>query len=131
MPAFKIKKGQPTPSVADFAVGGMATAAGGNVSKVGQAALKGLKRVIPDALLGSLGFTSEITQHLPTAPRPQAPQLVGEVLSPNRWMRGRQPKPGGVLNEVLSRASEKSGMGDALTPGERGLVNQFKTWSKK
>lgn len=41
-----------------------------------------------------------------------------------------QPKPGGTLYQALERAAYKSGIGDRLTPGEAGLLEQFKTWGK-
>lgn len=37
----------------------------------------------------------------------------------------RQPKPGGVLNDVLERAATKGAVGDTLTPGEGRLMKHY------
>ena len=113
MPAFKLKKDQPVPSVADFAVGGA-------IMGKGASALRGLMRV---AKPQTEGILERMVRETAEGPMPSwTPPKVQPV---NRWATGHSPKPGGVLDRVLSAAGEKQGMGEAVTPGESSLLEQF------
>lgn len=76
-----------------------------NIMNMGRSAL--------DALKGAFGMAPEAAPAAQAAPLAQAPAAL------------RQPKPGGVLYDVLERAGAKQGMGFGNTPGETRLLNQF------
>lgn|SRR3990167_995135 len=87
----------------------MGMAVGGPATSGARSALGTLERMIHDTQTGPI-------------------QPWMKVNPVSRWAVGHAPKQGGVLHEVLEKAATKSGMGETLTPGESGLLNQFKTW---
>lgn len=91
-----------------------------NIYGMGKAALGGLK----NAFRGGGASMPE----LPIPKLPAPPPQMAPIANPIAEAAGgamRQPKPGGVLHQVLERAGLKQGMGQANTPGEAGLLKQF------
>lgn len=80
---------------------------------LGTKGLMGMGKSALQALKGAFGMAPEALPELPAAPLAEAPAAL------------RQPKPGGVLYDVLERAGAKQGMGFGNTPGETRLLNKF------
>lgn len=79
-----------------------------DLMSMGRNAVEGLKRAVG----GFMGGEAQAP-----APIQKAAQIGYQSL--------RQPKPGGVLYDVLERAGVKSGTGQTPTPGEGRLLDHF------
>jgi hypothetical protein len=79
-----------------------------------------------NAAKGKLGMAAEEAPWQKLIPEPALPASPPDMIPKGNGLAPINPKPGGVLYQVLERAALKNGMGESLTPGESNLLNQFK-----
>lgn len=113
----------------------------GRAAREAPEALQGLKKAIPSppqvtevsgidwggtggSMLDPMGLglskagIPDFNPNMPNLARQMGPKAPYSTVT-------RQPKPGGVLHDVLERAGMKGVMGDSMTPGESRLMKHY------
>lgn len=91
---------------------------------------------LPSGLLGAVNKTRESLGPLAQSlfdrflPATEITPAVGMAAAPAKALGGaakalRAPRPGGPLEQTLSNAAERQGAGQAVSPGENNLLQQY------